>query len=308
MGKVYSTGETQKPFLCIKEQADLKDFAVIWTTDKGYYPGTNASLNALEYYGNEVDVYILTWGDFLSEEYKGQWENTKFIEIDKSVYPGKNSGWYFRFMDFDYAIKNLFDKYLGVLFWSADQCFVSNIMNYFDICASGITILGTNEHGSHSRDFNRISKEKPYKHTWEVPYTDQPIFIPSSDYRLIQTVLKQQADGEQLSRMDGLNYAVRDLGLDVFEVAGELWIQNAPYKIRLKEINKAIYFDGSSTKLSAFHRKYWNTTICRNYLPGTDEASKQISRSNKMLFNRMYNFFNRDCRVKWTDNLEVWNG
>lgn len=286
----------------------MAEFAVIWTTDKGYFPGTNASLNALEYYGNDVDVYILTWKDFLPIEYKTAWSNVKFIEIDQSVYPDRNSGWYFRFMDFDYAIKNLFEKYRAVLFWSADQCFVSNIMQYFEICASGITILGTNEHGTHNRNFSRISKDRPYKHTWEVPYTDQPVFVPASDYRLLETVLKHQVQKEQLSRMDGLNYAVRDLDLNVFEVPGELWIQNAPYKTQLSEHDKSIYLNGSSTRLCAFHRKYWNTTICHNYLPGNDDRSRQISRSNKMLFNRMYNFFNKDCRVKWTEGIEVWDG
>jgi len=286
----------------------LNDFAVIWTTDKGYFPGTNAALNAFEYYGNEADIYILTWGNFLPEDYTKQWPEVKFIEIDKSIYPNRNSGWYFRFMDFDYALKHLFEKYSAVLFWSADQCFVSNIMQYFDIAASGMTILGTNEHGTHNREFSSISKGKPYRHTWDVPYTDQPIFIPSYDCRLIELTLKFQIEGQKLSRMDGLNYAARDLKTNIFEVPGELWIQNAPYKILLRKHDKSIYFDGSSTKLCAFHRRYWNSTVCRNYLPGIDDISRQISRSNKMMFNRMYNFFNRDCRVKWAEGLEVWDG
>jgi hypothetical protein len=286
----------------------LKDFAVIWTTDKGYYPGTNASLNAFEYYKNSADIYVLTWGNFLSDEYKRQWNDVTFIEIETTVYPGRNSGWYFRFMDFDYAVKYLFNKYSAVLFWSADQCFLNNIMQYFYICANGFIILGTNEHGTHTRNFNRLSKERPYKHTWDVPYTDQPIFVPSSNHDLIKAVLEQQKNGESLSRMDGLNYAVRDLNFDIFEVPGELWIQNVPYKIPLKEHEKSIYFYGSSTKLNAFHRRYWNKIICNNYLPGTDETSKQISKANKILFNRMYNFFNTECRVKWDEGIDIWTG
>jgi len=185
-------------------------------------------------------------------------------------------------------------------------------MDYFDICAStSNVILGTNEHGSHNRNFTRLSPDWPYRHTWDVPYADVPWFVPSNNLDHLNTLMSyQDRNGHALSKMDGLNYAVRDTKTKIIEVPGEQWIQNVPYKIRLSEDRKThtIYFCESSTTLNSFHRKYWNASICRSYLPGNDPVSKHISKSNKMLFNRMYNFFNRDCRVKWTENLEVWNG
>ena len=288
------------------------EYAVVWTTDRGYFPGTNASLNAFEFYGNKADIFILTWGDFLSDEYKKQWpENVTFIPIDTSIYPGRDPGWYFVFMDFDFALRNLFDWYPVVLFWSADQCFLNNVMDFFEISRStNRPILGTNEHGSHNRDFRSISKVWPYVHTWAVPYTDQPVFVPATNIEFLKKIMEYQfIPGNVIDRMDGLNYAIRDTQTRVLEVPGELWIQNVPYKFYLHEADKKIYFHESTTFLYAFHRKYWNSTICRQYLPaqpGTRQA--EISRSNKMLFNRMYNFFNRECRVKWTENLEVWDG
>lgn len=287
----------------------MAEFAVIWTTDKGYFPGTNASLNAFEFYGNDVDIYILTWGNFLSDEYKKQWENVSFVEINRT---DKGSGWHLRFSDILYGLENLFQKYKAVLIWGADVCLVSNIMVYFDICAStSRVILGTNEHGSHDRNFKRLSGNWPYKHTWDVPFADVPWFVPSDNTNHLDVLISyQNRPGHTLSKMDGLNYAIRDSDTNPIEVAGERWIQNVPYKIKLYEdrATKTIYFDQSSTMLKAFHRKYWNAHICESYLPGSGDRSKQISRSNKMLFNRMYNFFNKDCRVKWTEGLDVWDG
>ena len=288
----------------------MSKYAVIWNTDEGYFPGTNASLNAWEFYGNEADIFILIWSDFLSEEYKESWPGVRFLPIQKEKYPNRSAAWYLRFMDFDLALQQLFDCYESILFWSADQCFVNNIMDFFEIShKTGRPVLGTNEHGSYHRDFRDISKTRNYKHSWSVPYTDQPVFVPSSDTRMIQELMKRQNfPGNELSRMDGLNYAVRDTQTKVIEVPGELWIQNVPYRTSLYESEKRIFLDRSSTQLYAFHRKYWKQTICCNYLPGNDEGSKQISRQNKLLFNRMYNFFNLECRVKWTKGLEVWDG
>ena len=284
------------------------DYAVVWNTDKGYFPGTNASLNAWEFYGNEADIFILTWTDFLTREYKDEWPHVSFSLLDRQLYPKRSAAWYLRFMDFDFALRGLFDSYKAILFWSADQCFVNNVMDFFEIAhKTGRPILGTNEHGSYHRDFRHLT-EKPYKHTWNVPYTDQPVFIPSSDVRLIQELMKLQVAPCEVSRMDGLNYTARSTKTRVIEVPGELWIQNVPHRIPLREHERWIFVHDSSTQLYAFHRRYWNQHICHSYLPGNDERTQLVGKQNKLLFNRMYNFFNRDCRVKWTEGLEVWDG
>jgi len=267
-------------------------------------PGTNASLNAFEYFGHEEDLYVLTWGDFLSDEYKSQFSKVQFLPIDITRWHEKKSaGWYFRFSDILFALEELFDKYEVVLFWEGDSCLVNNIADYFDICQSlDKIIVGTNEHGSHS--FNSMSEKWPYVHTWSIPFANLPLFVPKSRKHLLEKMLEyQKMENCKLSRMDGLNYAIRDCGEEVFTVPGELWIQNVPYRITLQRKGDKIIFHDSSTELCAFHRKYWNKTICRNYLP-----ANEISKANKMLFNQTYNFFNLQCRVKWSEGLEVWNG
>ena len=47
----------------------MAKYAIVWTTDRGYMPGTNGILNALEHYKFDIDVYVMTWGTELSKEY-----------------------------------------------------------------------------------------------------------------------------------------------------------------------------------------------------------------------------------------------
>lgn len=281
---------------------------MIWTTSKNYMPGTNASLNALEIHGCNPDIYILYWEDCITQEYMKQWPNVTFISMqDKEIIrlwdKPRSNGWHFRFDDMLFALKNLFLQYEIVLFWSGDQCIVNDITDYFGISQKmNKVILGTNEHGIHT--FNQISDKWPYKHTWSVPYTDQPIFIPQGKEYVLRKLLEYQAKNDnELSRMDGLNYAIRDCKENIFAVPGEMWIQNTPYRMKLQRRDNKIFFHESTTELCAFHRRYWDVKVCKNYLP-----ENEISKQNKLIFNQMYNHLNKNCRVKWTENLEIWNG
>lgn len=241
----------------------MNKIAWVWTTTESYMPGTNATLNAMEFYGiKNVDIYILTWTDFLSKDYKKQFKNINFIPIESDG--SKPAKWYLRFADFTFAKRNL-KKYDVILFWGGDVCLVNDISVYFEISSKlKKIIVGTNEHGSHV-DFRMMSKDKPYIHTWSVPYTDVPLFIPKKWYGVISKTLEYQKEGMEISKMDGLNYAIRDLNADVFTVPGELWVFNAPYKIKLLKKEDKLYFANSSTTLNSFHRRYWASDLCRKY-------------------------------------------
>lgn len=283
---------------------------MIWTTSRGYMPGTNATLNAMEYYGwSGVDVTILTGGNFLPAQYIGSWPSIRFVDFNSFISRGNDNGWNYRFADIVYALKLFDDGYDVVLLWGGDLCVVDDFREYFGISESlNALVLGTNEHGSHYLD--RLGKTWPYGHTWSVPYADVPFFVPRGCRAVLERMLEYNTmDQCSLSRMDGLNYAVRDIGARVHTVPGELWIVNVPYRWRLQEgMNKSLFVAESSTRLKSFHRKYWSAAVCRQYLPGREGATADTSRRNKIIMNRFYNFFNRECRVPWTEGLEVWDG
>jgi len=279
------------------------EYCVVLSTSKGYMPGTNAFLNAAKYYGMDVDFYVLMFDDFLPENYKAQWENENvfFKIMDKTK--DRKATWWCRFYDLIYAVKNLFSQYKVILFWGADVCLVNNIQDYFLISDRlNKVIVGTNEHGT--QFLNKLSLEWPYKHHWHVPYTDVPLFIPQGRVNLIKKILEYQSRGDcTLSKMDGLNYAIKELKINPFIVPGELWVQNVPYRTELQKFNDKLFIKGSSTRLNSFHRKYWMNNLCRKYL-----AMNEMSRQNKLIFNQFYNFFNRECYVKWEGGLEIWDG
>jgi hypothetical protein len=292
----------------------MNRYAMVWTTNIGYMAGTNASLNAMEFYGFKgVDVYVLTAGEFLGKEYKDQWPEINFIDFFTFVPPlppRVDEGWHFVSADIIKAVK-LLRGYEVVLIWGGDLCILDNFTEYFEIAEKlGALVLGTNEHGNNY--LRGLPTEWPYRHTWAVPYADIPFFVPRKWISVLELMLdyyynRENPDG--VDRMDGLNYAVRDLGARVHAVPGEFWVVNVPYRLKLIGAgNGSIYVDESSTRLKSFHRKYWSAATCREYLPGGAEPGISISRNNKMLFNRAFNFFNRECRVKWEAGLEVWDG
>lgn len=292
----------------------MNKYAMAWTSDRGYMPGTNANLNAMELYGGyeKVDKFILMGGsEMLPEEYKAQWPVVKFVnmfDLCKNLSPTGDPNWYYVSADLSFAI-DLLKNYEVVLLWGADLCVMDDFTECFEIAEKlQAMVLGTNEHGSHYVE--GLSKQWPYPHTWAVPYADAPFFIPKAWASVLQLMLEYYTlPGAMIDRMDGMNYAIRDLGARVHAVPGELWVVNVPYRNKFElGRNHSLYIAESSTRLRSFHRKYWNSCVCREYLPGSLEPYIGISRRTKMQFNYFYNFFNKECRVKWTEGLEVWDG
>ena len=291
----------------------MAKYAMLWTTSRGYMPGTNASLNAMELFGfKDVEVIVLTGGEFLPEEYKAAWPDVKFVDFMKFIVPPTGDyGWGYLYGDIVYAVENLRD-YDAILFWGGDVCVAANFMEYFEICHKlDAMVLGTNEHGSHYLDSQTgMSQQWPYAHTWTVPYADVPFFVSKGTFPVLDLMIEYtKRPDNKLDRMDGMNYAVRDVKAKVVEVPGELWVCNVPYR-RMLEMgrNREIFVSQSSSKMKAFHRRYWEADTCRIYLPGGTAESSPISRNNKLLFNKYYHFLNTQCRVKWTESVELWDG
>jgi hypothetical protein len=288
-------------------------YAMIWTTDKGYMPGTNGILNALEFYGFDIDTYVLTWGDFLSEEYKASWPRTKFIQIDPKWWPvPKAVKWYLRLIDVWYTINNL-SSYDAILIWGADECPLNNFTDHFEIASlTNKIIVGSNEHfGSLEPLYSKMTRDWPYAHTWSVPYADIPFFISPKNFDVLEMILTYHSrDENKLSYMDALNYALRDLNKEPFVAPGELWVHNVPFRIPLTSNGRGtVLVKGSSTRMQGFHRKYWNPVLCHKYLPGIKGTQSEVtSRSNKMIFNRTWAWFNTEHRVKWEEGWGLWDG
>jgi hypothetical protein len=285
----------------------MPKYAMIWTTSLSYMPGTNGILNALEFYGfpESIDRYVMVWEDagFSDKhEYWSQWPSSvKPVPIGQSFFPSMEAGWYILFADIDLAIK-LLDEYDVVLIWGADVCVVNDFSEYFDVCRKlDRMILGHNEQGIQS--YNAMSKVEPYINTWDIPFADVPFFVPKSCKPILEDIMRMQATpGNTASKMDGLNYAVRDAGHKPFVVPGTLWVLNVTgsASVRMGN-NQDLYF--CNQRMNAFHRKYWAAGLCRTYMGANPTALH-----NHLVFNRMWNFLNRNCRVKWTEYLEEWDG
>lgn len=291
------------------------DYAIIFTTSKGYMPGTNAILNALEYkvFGG-LDVYVMHDTDFITDDYKNAWKsnetwlnvNFELIQPNNVSDTSKSQRWYLLFADVKRSLELFEAGYKVVLIWGSDVLPVNNFIDYFQVTDKlNKVVLGTNEHGTHT--LRMLDMKWPYRHHWRVPYADVPFFVPVKQRGLLQKMLYYQSLSDcELSHMDGMNYAVKELGTPIFEVPGELWVQNVPHARLLYFDWKtaSVYLKNSSTKLNAIHRKYWNEHIVETYLTVKDDMANNIGLANKRNFAKLYTFFNEKCRVKLNDYFE----
>ena len=117
---------------------------------------------------------------------------------------------------------------------------------------------------------------------------------------MIQNILDYQfIENAELSRMDGLNYSIRDENENVLSVPGNMWVMNVPYWGKVKRSGDNLLLFGS--KMKSFHRKYWLKQYAKNYANGND-----IAKHNLTVFNKMYRHLNNQ-RVKWTEGIDSWD-
>lgn len=287
----------------------MTKYAMIWTTSRGYMPGTNAILNAMEYYKfpKEIDKYVMVFEDnnwsYKDPWWRKNWPDVKPLDMDGKFSPGRPAGWYLVFHDIYEGVK-LLDEYDVVLFWGADVCVVNDFSEYFEVCHKlSRVILAHNEMGIQS--YNGLSEKEPYRNTWDVPYADIPFFVPRSCKCILEDMLRfQTISGNTSDRMDGINYALRDRGLKPFVVPGVLWVLNCSQSATvLHDNNGALYINNQ--RMNSFHRKYWTIGLCKGYMSPTPGS---VAAHNHLIFNRMWNFLNRQCRVKWEEGVEEWDG
>jgi hypothetical protein len=281
----------------------MANSAMIFSTTRGYMPGTNGILNAMEHYGmTHIDVYVIQVNFELDQEYKDQWPNVKFETVDQTMWhEPKNAGWYCRFAPPWRAIQ-LLDEYKVVNIHGADVCPLRDQTMYYDMAAkTGQIIVSTNEQGC--ADYSRMSVQQPYVHTWMIPYADIPCFVTRHQKAVLELVLLLHRRPDcTLSWMDALNYALRDLGQEAIALPGNLWVFNLSSQGKVRREGDKIFYQDQ--QMNQFHRKYWIANFCRKYLaPNSPNCGH-----NHLIFNQMWNFFNRDCRVKWTEGLEEWDG
>ena len=301
----------------------MNKYAIVIPTSKGYMPGTNATLNALDYYEfKNTDVFILYGFDYLElgDEYlssvKRFYPNVTFINLNDDNYfkwgnrdvSLKPKGFYFKFCDCKFAIDNL-KNYDSVSLWGADLIPLNNFEIYFEIASKADkVILAHNEHAIVEN--SRLGTVWPYKHGWGVKYADAPFILPPNKFDLLELTLGFQfKERSTLSKMDGMNYAIRDLKYEekgyILEVPGTLWVYNVPMWSRLTEGGKYIYF--CKQRMNSFHRKYWSAQRARKYAASFPQNNK-CSFYNIHLFNKKLLFFNKKWKTIWNDNLEVFDG
>lgn len=277
-------------------------YAIALSATKGYMPGLNGILNALESYGMRITPIVYSPEGDISDTYRSKWPNVRFLPVDNAWVSGKHAKVYIKLAPYRGAME-LLDEFDAVAIWGADVCPVNNFIDYFDISRLlGKVVLGSNELVMTSTE--ELQEVEPYPHHWRVPYADIPVIVS----RCHRNVLERFVDlvcksSNGLSVMDGLNYAVRDSGAKVFEVPGNLWIHkdtNDPVRIKNGCVPELYSLHH---RMFSFHNRYWNKENTHKYFVKHENPYRK---ANMKLFNTVWVYFNMQCRVKLEDGVSKY--
>ena len=294
-------------------------YAVVMTA-VGMLESANAFINGLDFYGNEVDFYLI--GKDSEAAYVKKAQAVKDLKVDVRFYSiedcfkhfpapttgekTKRGGWHVRF--YRYKVAELIaPNYSAVSIIDADMLCMNNIMRYFEIAEkTGLIVLPWNSVGYSVDRINDIGYDV-MRGAACPPYHNMPLFIdPKKWNKMLQQVFQWGLD-EPFGDMVTLSKVLFRYNYisEVWNTPNQHWIQTVFYHdmIEEKKDNK-LYC--ALEPINTIHRRWWNPGVCEkfvNAIKGDEEEKK--GRNNVKLFYKYYKKFNTEHKVKidwpWTD-------
>ena len=285
----------------------MNKYAIIINFCAIHLPGFNALINGLDIYENNIDVFAIYESegqsaipeDYLEKlkkhHFKFKIELIKFEDIlRKYDYNLDNS-----FANAVYApyyimleIKNTYD---AVSYWGGDQIILDNIDNYYQIGANTDLILtGNNPYTlDDPGDWDGISNNHYF---WDMPM----IINPKIHERLIHQLLKYKEKDH--SNMGAMNQAIKDLKLlkKVIRLPDIVWTVGIPYLYKLEkyyDLKGRLRLFAARERVVSFHKKWWLSTICNQYL--YDKKHLQYCSDNINLMRDIYKELNVKGKIKY---------
>jgi len=302
-----------------------KKYAII-CTDTGMFPGVNGMLNALLYYGNEVEFHYLYMGEpsrkFSDAIYDSGFYTpgfyTKSIQamIDSGYYQKHSKAsekvWYCKMYRYLYAITELLD-YDAVAIFDADMQIVNNIMPFFGLAeSSGKLLLPNNDYSNQEYD---ECKEEAIRGAASPPLHNMPSFFKPSEWLDVMRMIPDISVELTLGDMSSMSHALLRTGRmpEIVAMPNCLWVVSHYYNIKLHmrviRGKKFLALHKNGDRLNAFHRKWWYESVCQKFIEDVrSNPEQEIAHNNVRLFWEMTMFFNfhLDHQIPWDD--KKWGG
>ena len=290
-------------------------YALVVVGSRRYLPGVSAIINALDYYGTDVDVKYLWWPQDFEDhdevgkhffkalaEVKGMLScDVEVIDLDKYL-RGKNPkgtrGWQCKFSGYLYASE--LQSYDAVALFGADVLPLRDLTPWFQVAdKTGLMVMGINAKGSRHFVFDRQTVANA---TASAPYTTVPLFLKPSLYKDFLRYVWAFGLAHEVGDMISFNYAVDKFDPPKLTQPDLLWVRNN-FNVDLVNLDEV---DGKKhviTKLThehlwTIHNKYWSPRIVGGYVKKTADIDKDLTRHNLGVFQDMYNFFNNERSLK----------
>ncbi len=322
----------------------MSKFALVVTGDARYLAGINAMLNAMKYYGMDVDNSIefhlihsipestgyiqrakVAFGSFfhpvnITEYY----EECRPEYWSKQLKHSKSSMKYARWW---YPVDRLSD-YDCLCVLDADRIITNNLTPWFDMIARSDMIgLAANDWSDamyFSYDDHRAMIKNP-------PLYSNPYFITGRRAKELFPLIPEYAENPQkyhppyqrptTGDMHPVNLTLLQTGMikDLYPLPATQWVfvQNGHVMLKERVIQgrnyigsrKYIGIHENGDLIHTIHRRYWGQRMCERLMNGHTKQAKINAINNTKLIWDFYKFFNTQLYLKiewiWGDFPEI---
>lgn len=274
--------------------------------------GANAFINALDYYKNPVDFYLL--GGEKEEKYVKMAEKVKdlmvnvfFISLEEyskrliEFYPQlkKARGWLTMCARHRF-VSEIAEFYDSTVTMDADTLLLNNIMKYFEIVAKTDLILMPRNYTGFpiERVQNVPDTEKRSWGSGGASVRNTPMFIDGKKFHsfLDEIIPEYMRNAISIDLGAMFRTLVKQKLLDkVLILPNCLWDLKSPNfaQIRREGAGDRVYFAiAKGDRINMVHSRWWNSQICAR----SDQSADGIT--NVRIFFELYKFFNTEWKIK----------
>jgi hypothetical protein len=290
-------------------------YALVISADINYLVGVNATINALDYYGNQIDLHFIH--DDLPDNY---WDSLKKSDLNYRIvlHPHKEivkkfleeypNSFQNRFQQWTYIkywyMANLREDYDVVSCWDGDEILLNNITPWYDLVC-GTRYMMAAYHAFHNWDHENYDERcfpSDTQPLWNAPL----ICDPKKWYLLFLTMLKME---ETTRWPDMLSFNRCMLALDkmkdVFLLDDCEWGTQYIYFGMLYErrIGGKDMLVGGPTyfRVNTIHGKWCNKGFTQTLINKTDPVTAGKIINNVALIEKMHKKMNTTHKVNFYD-------
>jgi len=289
-------------------------YAIVLVGSTCYLPGVNGIVNALDYYGNNIDLHLI-YDDDLPKEYEEKLKNSDLnyhlilqpfsvlIEQMISEWPKfspRNKYHEHTYIRYWYLTK-IKDDYRVTSCPDADSIIVNNITPWFEM-VEGTRYLLTAQHLFKWREIEEYNESNLLI---ELPVFNHPLICDPQVWSDIFTKMFERESQFHESDMRCLNRVMllNNRFKDVIPLLDCQWAGKYIWYGRLieRKLGNRWYLLGFPNvfRVNIIHGKWWGRGFRLAQLRGAAPENRETMKQNLDLIVRMYKRLNEEWKVKW---------